>query len=167
MAKYASTCVRQARRVRPRRATSGIGQVGKLAITFSASSRRSRRLAVPTQAGGARVDRAQLLAAGPGELDLAVRVATCQAGGEAGVLAFGQVLQALPEPANPVERVVEVTTAVQLFLLDAAADLVDDLGAELDDVEGVQDLHGVGQRVAPGVGVAAEPVWSPRRGVHP
>jgi hypothetical protein len=38
------------------------------------------------------------------------------------------------------------------------ADLVEDLDAELDDVEGVQDLHGVGQAVAQRLGVAAERV---------
>ena len=43
-------------------------------------------------------------------------------------------------------------------LLDAAADLVDDLGAELDDVERVQHRHGVGQLVADRVGVPAERV---------
>jgi hypothetical protein len=47
VSKYASTCARHARSVRPSRATSGIGQDGKLAMTFSASVRLSRRLAVP------------------------------------------------------------------------------------------------------------------------
>jgi len=47
-----------------------------------------------------------------------------------------------------------VAAPAELLLLDAPADLVDDLGAELDDVEGVQDLHRVGQVVAQGVGVA-------------
>jgi hypothetical protein len=51
-----------------------------------------------------------------------------------------------------------VAAAAELLLLDAAADFVDDLGAELDDVEGVQDLHRIGQAVAQGVGVAAERV---------
>ena len=51
---------------------------------------------------------------------------------------------------------------VQGFLLDAAADLVDDLGAQLDDVEGVEHRDGVGQLVADRVGVAAERV---QRGV--
>ncbi len=65
------------------------------------------------------------------------------------MLAFGEVLQAVPQQtADLVERVVSVAAAVQLFLLDAAADLVHDLGAELDDVEGVQDLHRVGEAVA-------------------
>ncbi len=76
-----------------------------------------------------------------------------------GVLTFGEVLQAVPQQtADLVERVVTVTAPAELLLLDAAADLVDDLSAELDDVEGVQHLHGVGQRVAQGVGVAAKGV---------
>jgi hypothetical protein len=61
-----------------------------------------------------------------------------------GVLTFAQVLQAVPQQAaDLVERVVLVAAAAELLLLHAAADLVDDLGAELDDVEGVQDLHRV------------------------
>jgi hypothetical protein len=76
-----------------------------------------------------------------------------------GVLTFAQVLQAVPQQAaDLVERVVLVAAPAELFLLHAAADLVDDLGAELDDVEGVEHLHRVGQRVAQGVGVAAERV---------
>ncbi len=83
------------------------------------------------QAGGASVDRAQLLIAGPGELDLAVGVADGQPGLEPAVLALGQVLQAVPEES---ERVVFVSASSELLLLHAAADLVDDLGSKLDDV---------------------------------
>jgi hypothetical protein len=43
-------------------------------------------------------------------------------------------------------------------LLDPASDLVDDLRAQLDDVEGVQDRDSAGQLVADRVGVAAERV---------
>jgi hypothetical protein len=58
------------------------------------------------------------------------------------VLTFAQVLQAVPQQAaDLVERVVLVAAPAELLLLHAAADLVDDLGAELDDVEGVQHLH--------------------------
>jgi len=39
-------------------------------------------------------------------------------------------------------------------LLDPAADLVDDLGAELDDMEGVQDRGGILELVVNGVLVA-------------
>jgi hypothetical protein len=46
------------------------------------------------------------------------------------------------QAADLVERVVPVPAAAELLLLDTAADLVDDLGAELHDVEGVEDRHG-------------------------
>jgi hypothetical protein len=42
--------------------------------------------------------------------------------------------------------------------LDAATDLVDDLGAEANDMEGVEYRDCVGQLVADRVGVAAERV---------
>ncbi len=75
-----------------------------------------------------------------------------KSGLQPGVLAFGQVLQAVPQqPADLVERVVRMTASAELLLLDTAADFVDELGAELDDVEGVEDLHCVGQRVAESV----------------
>ncbi len=51
-----------------------------------------------------------------------------------------------------------VAASAELFLLHPAANLVEDLRAELDDVEGVEHLHGVGQCVAQRVGVAAERV---------
>jgi hypothetical protein len=51
-----------------------------------------------------------------------------------------------------------VSAPVQGLLLDAAADLVHHLGAELDDVERVQDRDGVPEAVAQCVGVAAERV---------
>lgn len=47
---------------------------------------------------------------------------------------FDAVVQ---QAADPVERVVLVTAVTEGVLLDAATNLVDDLGAELDDVEGV------------------------------
>ncbi len=80
-------------------------------------------------------------------------------GVEAGDLAVGEVLGAVAQQAaDPVERVVLVPAVADGVLLDAAADLVDDLGAEPDDVEGVQDGDRVGQLVADRVGVAAERV---------
>jgi hypothetical protein len=73
------------------------------------------------------------------------------------LLAGGEVLGSVAQqPADPVERVSLVAAVSQGFLLDPAADLVDDLGAEFDDVEGVQDRDGVGRLVADGVGVSAE-----------
>jgi hypothetical protein len=47
-----------------------------------------------------------------------------------------------------------VATPAKGVLLDAARNLVDQLGAEPHDMEGVQDGDGVGQPVADGVGIA-------------
>ena len=49
-----------------------------------------------------------------------------------------------------------VPAPMQGVLLDAAADLVEGLRAEPDDVEGVEDRDRVGQLVADRVGVAPE-----------
>ncbi len=69
-------------------------------------------------AGRAAVDGPELLIAGPGQFDLAVRIAQSQAEVELAVLALGEVLQAVPQQsADLVERVVLVTASVQLFLL--------------------------------------------------
>ena len=62
------------------------------------------------------------------------------------------------QAADLVERVVFVAAAAEGVLLDAAADLVDDLGAQADDVEGVEHGDRVGQAVPERVGVAAERV---------
>ena len=62
------------------------------------------------------------------------------------------------QPADLVERVVFVAAAAEGVLLDAAADLVDDLGAEPDHVEGVEDGDRVGQPVADRVRISAERV---------
>ncbi len=84
------------------------------------------------------------------------------------MLTFGQVLEAVPQQrADLVERVVAVAAPAELLLLHAAADFVDDLSAELDNVQGVQDLHRIRQRVAKGVGIAAERVQRRRLNVWP
>ncbi|MBO0879701.1 MAG: hypothetical protein J2P17_04890 [Mycobacterium sp.] len=62
------------------------------------------------------------------------------------------------QPADAVERAVFVPAPVQGLLLHPAADLVDDLGAEPDDVERVEHGDRVWELVADGVGVAAERV---------
>jgi hypothetical protein len=137
--------------VRPSRATSGIGQVGSVGDDVLGQR------ASLAHAGGAGVDRPHLLVAGPGQLDLTVRVTDGQAGLQSGVLAFAQVLHAVPQqPADLVERVVAVVAPAELLLLHPAAEFVDDLAGELDDVEGIEHLNRVRQRVAQGVGVAAE-----------
>ena len=130
----------------------GSGRSGNDAMTCSATS------AALGRAVGL-VDRAQLLVGMPGDGDLQAGVAGDQARVQFRDLLVGQVLAAAAQQTpDLVERVVLVTAPAQGVLLDAAADLVDDLGAELDDVEGVQHRDGVGQLVAQRVGVAAERV---------
>jgi hypothetical protein len=71
-----------------------------------------------------------------------VRVTDAETDLQSGVLALGQVLEAVPKQTTDlVGRVVTMTAAAELLLLHAAADLFDDLGAELDDMERVQHLH--------------------------
>ena len=70
------------------------------------------------------------------------------------------------QPADLVERVVLVTASAQGVLLDAAADLVDDLGAEPHHVEGVKDCDRVGQPVTNRVRISTKRIQaqpSPRR----
>jgi hypothetical protein len=87
------------------------------------------------------VDGAKLLVALPGDVDFVGRVAGVEAGGDLGLLLLGEVFHAVAEePADLIERVVFVTASAQSVLLDAAADFVDDLGAEPDHVKGVK--HG-------------------------
>ncbi len=91
MLKYAITCARQARR--------GAAEPGDLwdRAGREAGDDLLGKGARFTQAGGAGVDRPQPLVAGPGELDVAVRVAGEQHGLRSGVLAFAQVLEAVPQ----------------------------------------------------------------------
>ncbi len=60
-----------------------------------------------------------------------------------GGLLDAQVLDVVPlQPADLVQRVVLVTSPARLLLLAAAADLIDDLDAELDDVVDAARLGG-------------------------
>ena len=91
------------------------------------------------------VDRAELLVALPGQVDLCVRVAGVEAVADLGLLLVGQVFGSVAEqPADLVERVVLVAAPAEGVLLDAAADLIDDLGAEPHHMEGIQDCDRVG-----------------------
>jgi hypothetical protein len=55
------------------------------------------------------------------------------------------------QPADLVERVVLVPASTERVLLHSPSDLVNDLGAEPDNVEGVKDGDRVGQPVMDGV----------------
>jgi hypothetical protein len=49
------------------------------------------------------------------------------------------VFDAVPQqPADPIQRVVAMAAVAEGVLLDPAADLVEGLGAQADDVEGVE-----------------------------
>ena len=77
-----------------------------------------------------------------------VRVGVIGTGGivKAVHLPWTETLDAVTEQAaDLVERVVFMAAVTQLFLLDAAADLVEHLCAEADDVEGVHHRGRVGQ----------------------
>jgi hypothetical protein len=72
---------------------------------------------------------AELLVALPGQVHFPVGVSDLQAAGQLGLLTLGEALDAVAQqPTNLVERVVFVATVTDGFLLDAAANLVDDLG---------------------------------------
>ena len=111
----------------------------------------------PTFGGGGVVDGAELLVTLPGHVDLAIGLAGLQTPGELGLLAFGQMLHTVAEEAaDLVKRVVFVASVADGVLLDAAADLVNDLRPEADDVEGVKDRDRVGQLVTDSVRIATE-----------
>jgi hypothetical protein len=105
------------------------------------------------------VGRAELLVGRPGDGDLVVRVAGLQTAVEFGELPVGEVFVAVAQQsADLVERVVSITAPVQGVLLDAAPHLVDDLGAEVHDMEGVKHRDSIREFVTDGVGVATERV---------
>jgi hypothetical protein len=111
----------------------------------------------PSFGGGGVVDGAELLVTLPGHLDFAVGIAGLQTLGELGLRASGQMLYIVAEQAaDLVERVVFVPSVAEGVLLDAAADLVEDLCPEANDVEGVEDRDRVGQLVTDSVRIATE-----------
>ena len=75
------------------------------------------------------------------------------------MLALGEALPASAQDVpDPIERVVTAAAVAVDLLLDPTPDVVDDLGGELDDVEGVQDRAGVFELVIDGVFVPVERV---------
>ena len=88
----------------------------------------------------------EVLGAAPGDVDLLVGGIGQDRGLEAGELAVGEVLGAGAQDGLDSEQGVALAATVPGgVLLDSAAYLVDDLRAELDDVECVQDGGGVGE----------------------
>ena len=101
---------------------------------------------------GAGVDGAQLLVAGPGELDLASRVSGVQAGGEPLLLAVGQVFGAVPQqPADPVERVVLVAAAASLSPFPCKPRMMNAVSLSRGESSGEEDDECV-ERCFPAVG---------------
>jgi len=73
--------------------------------------------------------------------------------------ALGEVLPASAQDVpDPIERIVTAAAVAVDLLLDPTPDVVDDLGGELDDVEGIQDRAGVFELVIDGVLVPVERV---------
>ena len=111
------------------------------------------------------VDGSQLLIALPGEVDFVLWVAGCETVADLGLLLLGEVFDAVPEqPADLVERVVFVPASTERVLLHPPSDLVNDLGAEPDNVEGVKDRDRVGQPVMNGVRISTK--WVQRSLLH-
>jgi hypothetical protein len=72
------------------------------------------------------VDRAQLLVAPPGKINFSDRVAGVEATVDLGLLALGEVFDAVPQqPADLIQRVVFVAAAAQGVLLHPTPDLID------------------------------------------
>ena len=95
----------------------------------------------------------------PGDLDFDVAVVGGERRLEASLLPVGEVfLPGAQDVADPVERIISSAAVAVDLLLDPSADFVDGRGAELDDVERVEDRDGVFQLVVDGVLVAVERV---------
>jgi hypothetical protein len=117
---------------------------------------RSELISVFDERGGL-VHRAELLVGVPGQGDFPDGVAVDEAGVELGDLPLAQVFSSAAEqPADLVQRVVLVAAPAQGVLLDPAPYFVDDLGAELDQVERVEHRDGVRELVADRVREATE-----------
>ena len=100
-----------------------------------------------------------LLRALPRELDLDVGLVRGERRSEACALPIGEVLLAGSQDVpDPVQRVVPTASVAVELLLDAAADLIDHVGGEFDDVERVQHRTGVVETVIDRVLVPVERV---------
>ena len=105
------------------------------------------------------VGRAELLGAQPRDEDLVVAFVGRDRPVKPSPLPVGELLLATAQDRpDPVERVVLAATVAMDLLLDAASDLIDRLGAELDHVERVKHRGGVLELLVDGVLVAVERV---------
>jgi hypothetical protein len=105
------------------------------------------------------VEQSQVLGRDPGGRDLTVGVTEVEPAQQPGPGQVGvMVVAAAQHSSDAVERVAGAAAVPEGLLLDAAADLVDGVEAELDDVESVEDAGRSGQVGAQGAGVAAERV---------
>lgn len=108
---------------------------------------------------------AQLLGALPGDERLVVGRVGLDRCGEPRALLVGEVLgPSAKDGLDPVERVAPASPMPEGVLLDAAADLVNSSGVELDDVERVEHRGGVFEFVVDRGLVSVERVQ--RRDLH-
>ena len=144
----------------------GAAQAGDL--TDRAGGERVQYLFGDLAAGRVRglvVHGSDLLRALPREFNLDVRLVRGERRGETCALPVGQVL--LPgaqDVPDPVQRVVLASAVPVELLLNPAADLIDHVGGELDDVERVQHRAGVLETIIDRVLVPVERVQ--RRDLH-
>jgi hypothetical protein len=111
------------------------------------------------------VDGAKLLITLPGDVHFILWVAGVETVVDLGLLLLSEVFDAVPEqPSDLVERVVFVPASTERVLLHPPSDLVNDLGAEPDHVEGVKDGDRLGQPVMNGVRIS--PKWVQRSLLH-
>ena len=104
---------------------------------------------------------AELLRGLPGDVDLDVLLALRERGIEPGLLPVGEsFLPGAEDVADPVERITSASAVPEGVLLDAAADLIDRGGAELDDVERVEHRDGIVELVVEGLLVGTSPLHS-------
>ena len=103
---------------------------------------------------GGVVDLAEQLLGEVGGGDLAIGVTAVEPAQDPVEAALGETLMRAQQPASdPVERIAGMATVTERVLLDPAADLIQGLVGEADQMEVVDDDRGVGQPAAHGGGV--------------
>ncbi len=135
---------------------SGPGWPGSCVTRWAEEMSRGRDAG---SASGPSGDLPELLVGQPCDSDFPGRVAGFEMLVEPGGLLVGELLDPGHQgAAEPIERIVLLSASVQGLLLDPAADPVEGLRAELDDVERVQHSEASGSPLADRVRVTAERV---------